>query len=1067
MRYLITILLLLCLKSITAQQILNGKITNTDQQPIAGVQVQLKGTKTGTVTDGSGVFHLTLTTTNSLIEITHIGYLPQTLHAKPEVFLAVVLQADIKQLEEVTVSTGYQKISKAQSAGAYEFIDKSKIENKVATDVISRLEGLGSISFDKNSSRNLLSIRGLSSILGPKAPLVVLDNFPYEGSLNNINPNDIESVTVLKDAAAASIWGTKAGNGVIVLTSKKAAYNQPIKVELNSNLTWGEKPRLWEQQTISNSDYIDVQQYLFTNGYYLSQEQDPSHPALPGVVEILIKQRDGKISAADATSQINALRKLDVRNDLLKYWYKPTLNEQVSMNLQGGSNKLAWFFSAAYDQNRNTNDDKYKRVVLRSDNSFTPVKNLDISLGVTYTQSNNQLAYPDYNLYNVSGQRLSPYTRLADDAGNPLAITHDYRDGFTDTVGGGKLLNWKYIPLQERNYSSNNTLINDINLNAAVKYTLLPGLSAEIRYLYETMQTNNNQLQSQNTYYTRDLINQYTQNPYVKLTRPIPLGAILDISNTAFTAYGWRNQLNYSHSIQKWNLLAFAGFEKRETHAGSSAFRTYGYNDNVLTSTKVDYTTQFYNLAWGYPLTIPYQNSFGDITNRYLSYYCNAALTYNNRYTFTVSARRDGSNLFGVKINQKFVPLWSTGFSWNIHNELFYKLKWLPYLKMRVSYGYSGNIDNSVSAFTTISFLGGSGLNNLIYANLRTPPNPNLRWEKTGILNTGFDFAFIKNRVSGSLDLYFKKGTDLLGQLPLNPTTGFDNPIVSSNTGSFQYKTNGASMKGSGIELTLHTQNIKGKFSWNTDWNLQYNTSAITYYPIQPTNSSSVVSYGTGVNPIVGKPVYSIFSYKWAGLDPTTGDPQGYLNITVSKSYTGIINNSAIKDLVYNGNALPPYFGSIINQFTWKNISLSATITWRLGHYFRRDVLSYDMLYNNYSAISAYSPDFSKRWQKPGDEKFTSVPSMVYPSDYYRDKFYQMAEVAVERADNIRLKDISLSYTLTKIRLSSLELKQLQFYVYANNIGILWKASKTPVDPDSMSDIPVSRTIAVGIRANF
>jgi hypothetical protein len=125
------------------------------------------------------------------------------------------------------------------------------------------------------------------------------------------------------------------------------------------------------------------------------------------------------------------------------------------------------------------------------------------------------------------------------------------------------------------------------------------------------------------------------------------------------------------------------------------------------------------------------------------------------------------------------------------------------------------------------------------------------------------------------------------------------------------------------------------------------------------------------------------------------------------------------------------------------------------------------MLYNNYSSISAYSPDFSKRWQKPGDEKITSVPSMIYPSDYYRDKFYQMAEVAVERADNIRLKDISLSYTLTKIRLSSLELKQLQFYVYANNIGILWKASKTPVDPDSMSDIPVSRTIAVGIRANF
>ena len=767
MRYLITILLLLCLKSITAQQILNGKITNTDQQPIAGVKVQIKGTKTGTVTDANGEFHLTLTTTNFLIEITHIGYLPQTLNAKQEVFLAVVLQADIKQLEEVTVSTGYQKISKAQSAGAYEFIDKSKIENTVATDVISRLEGLGSISFDKMSGRPSMSIRGLSSINGPKAPLIVLDNFPYEGNLNNINPNDIESVTVLKDAAAASIWGTKAGNGVIVLTSKKAAFNQPIKVELNTNLTWGEKPRLWERQMISNDDYIDLQQFLFNKGYYKNTETSASKTALPGVVEILIKQRDGKISADDALSQISALRKLDVRNDLLKYWYKPLLNEQVSMNLQGGSNKLAWLFSASYDQNRDKNETQYQRMVLRSDNTFTPVKNLELNIGLTYTNSLNLAGYPD-NIQNSSTQRLYPYTRLADDQGQPLVITKDYRDGYTDTAGAGKLLDWKYRPLDEKKFVNNSTTVNDLLLNAAAKYTLLPGLSAELRYQYETVQTNNKNLQSQDTYFTRDMINKYSQLSNGIISRPIPLGGILDQSYTALNIYAFRGQLNYSRRIGQFSIAAFGGMERRETHSVSGSFRTYGYNDDILTSQSVDYTTMFpYYYNTGSKNRIIYSNAFGDLLYRYASYYGNAAVTYHNRYTITASARQDGSNLFGVDANQKLLPLWSTGFAWTINQEKFYHSSWLPFLKWRISYGYNGNSDNTVSAYTTYSYISGSTFNNILYANMQTPPNPDLRWEKTGMLNTGLDFGFKNNRVSGTLEFYFKYGSDLLGQIPL------------------------------------------------------------------------------------------------------------------------------------------------------------------------------------------------------------------------------------------------------------------------------------------------------------
>lgn len=1056
---------MLCLQSIIAQQTINGKITNTDQQPIAGVQVQIKGTKTGTVTDANGVFHLTLNTTNPLIEITHIGYLPQTLAAKPEVFLAVVLQADIKQLEEVTVSTGYQKISKAQSAGAYEFIDKSKMENKVATDVISQLEGLGSISFDKVNGRNPLSIRGLSTILGPKAPLIVLDNFPYEGNLNNINPNDIESVTVLKDAAAASIWGTKAGNGVIVLTSKKAAFNQPIKVELNTNLTWGEKPRLWERQMISNDDYIDVQQFLFGKGYYKGTETSTSKTVLPGVVEILIKQRDGKISADEATAQMNALRKIDVRNDLLKYWYKPTLNEQVALNLQGGAGKLAWLFSASYDQNRDNTDNRYKRMVLRSDNTLTPLKNLELNLGITYTQSATEASYSDAYLNNITGQRLYPYTRLADDQGNALAITHDYRDGYTDTVGGGKLLDWKYRPLDEKKYVNNHTVNNDLLLNLSVKYSILPGLNAELRYQNESGQSNNNNLQNQQCYYTRDLINKFTQISSGVLTRPVPLGAILDQNFTSLNVYAWRGQLNVNRNMGLFNLNAFTGMERRENHTTSSSFRNYGYNDNVMTTSPVDYMTWFKSYIDGNSMSIPYKNNYGDITNRYISYYANAAVSYANRYTVTASVRKDGSNLFGVEANQKIVPLWSAGFAWTISNEKFFHSGVINYLKLRSSYGYSGNIDNTVSAYTTVSYISSGGINNISYANILTPPNPDLRWEKIGMLNGGLDIGFKNNRISGSLDVYFKRGKDLLGQIPLDPTTGFYSPAVLTSTNQFQYRGNGASLKDRGIELVVHTKNIVGKFSWNTDWIFQFNRSEVTYYPLQTTAGSSIVNNGFSPNPIVGKPVYSLYSYKWGGLDPQTGAPQGYVNGKLSKDYSSMIYNSTISDLQYSGDALPPYFGSLINVFTWHRFSLNTTITWKMGHFFRRNILSYSGLYAN--SAGAYSAEYARRWQQPGDEKFTQVPAMMYPANSNSDAFYSTSEATIEKADNIRLKDISLSYALDKLTLKTLQLKQLQFYVYANNLGILWKATNAPQDPDSYADIPVSRTIAFGIRAQF
>jgi hypothetical protein len=281
---------------------------------------------------------------------------------------------------------------------------------------------------------------------------------------------------------------------------------------------------------------------------------------------------------------------------------------------------------------------------------------------------------------------------------------------------------------------------------------------------------------------------------------------------------------------------------------------------------------------------IPYGNSYGSRDNYNLSWYGNLAYAYGNRYSLSASARKDESNLFGVDANHKGVPLYSLGAAWTVNNEAFYHLNWLPYLKVRLTYGYSGNVDNTLSALAAIRYIGTSNIGHLTYASISNPPNPDLGWEKTGILNAGIDFAFAGGVLSGSIEAYSKKGHDLIGFRQLDQTTGVLNPA----TGLFQYKGNVASMKGSGLELNLHANIIKenttGPLAGRQTCLFNYSRNTVTAYDQTSDLGYNYAANGLGISPLVGKPLYSILTYKWAGLDPQTGDPRGYLHGVVSSN---------------------------------------------------------------------------------------------------------------------------------------------------------------------------------------
>jgi TonB-linked SusC/RagA family outer membrane protein len=1040
---------------------IKGKIVNEQGDPIHGATITVKGSNQQTSTNENGEFKLTQVNETDLnIVVTSINYESEEVNYQGEPELNVQLKQRISELDKVqVVSTGYQKMSKDKSAGSFVKIDNELLNRRVSTNILDRLEGITSgLVFNKNVDKavnqSTMSIRGRTTIYANAEPLIVVDKFPYTGDINNINPNDVESITVLKDADAGSIWGAYSGNGVIVITTKKGKYNQPLRLSINSNVLVGQKPDLYYSPVLSSSDYLDVEKYLFSKGKYDKDITDPTHPVLSPAVEIMAKERAKLIDLTEAERQLNELRGQDKRTDLEKYFYRNNVNQQYSLNASGGGSNNNYYFSLGYDKNlANLVRNDYDRITLTANNSFSGLKKkLELNTGIIYTESK------DRNNNRESSNIIYPYLDLVDDFGNALTVPRDIRQSYKDNAGKDTLLDWNYKPYNELKYSDNSTKTTDYRINADVKYTILKGLDVSVLYQYNKGFVELEDYKSQQTYYTRNYINQFTDVSTGQVVRRVPLGGIFDQTTKQYEAHNTRAQINYDRSWynRKQNkhhqVTTMAGAEVRGLKTYYDILRQYGYNKDMPTSNGVIYDSSF--SMYYAPFTtkiIDFRNLNRNETDRYISYYLNAKYIFQRRYILSGSIRKDESNLFGVSTNQKGVPLWSVSASWEINQENFYHVGWLPFLKLRITNGYKGNVDKTVSAFTTVRNDGQSNWQTQV-ASIVNPPNPSLRWEKNHMLNFGVDFALKNSVLEGSLEYYNRKGTDLIGISPMDPTTGVT-----------QFRGNTADMKGKGVDIVLRSKNIDKRFKWNSTFLFSYAADKVTSYKV-PQGAIWYYCDPQYMSPMAGKPLYSIFSFKWMGLDPQTGDPQGYLDQKASSDYNSITNSAVLSDLIYRGPANPTYYGSLRNNFSYKQLEFSFNITYKMGHYFRRNSIDYTELFNS---SSPGHPDYELRWQNPGDEKFTSVPSMNYNTSAPGSKFYKYSDVLIEKGDHIRLQDIQLSYQFNKNEKKWLPMNQLRIYVYANNLGIIWRANDKGIDPDFISGTPNPRTIAGGLKIDF
>ncbi len=1056
----ILLLLMVVIVQASGQYVLNGIVLSPNQQPLQGTSVTLQSTGHMAITDTKGNFSFAWQHPDTLI-ISHIGYQPLKLYIGASSVLPLVIQLKetAKALETVVVNTGYQQLSKERSTGSFVQISNLQYNEQVRTNVLDGLQYIANgVSLNSRTNANgQLSVRGLSTIQGPKDPLVIVDNFPYEGNLSNISPNDIESITILKDAAAASIWGAKAGNGVIVITTKKGNFGRQRKIEINSNIMVTDPPDLFYLPTISSKDLVDVESYLFNQGYRFSDTSRYNKPPFSPVYETLFKERNGQISQAQANDQLNEYRNHDVRNDFDNFFYQRAVHQQYAVNIEGGSNDIAYAFATAYDKDVSNLAAGNDRINLHSDNTFKIAKNLQADVVLTYTYGKTDGGKPAYGSITTANGILPIYETLVNTSGNAVPLYKDYRQAYIDTAGGGLLEDWHYYPLTDYEHTHISSITNDVIGNFGISYQVFNGFSVEGKYQYERQAVTGRTLYDDESYFTRNLINTYAQINRLtgQVTYNVPQGSILDNDNSLLESHDARLQTDFHHQWGNHDLTAIVGGEINQRHTTSNGFRAYGYNDNILTSVDVDYAHAYPNFVTGSATFIPSGNSFADNLNRFVSLFANAAYTYKNRYSLSASARRDASNIFGVATDKKWAPLWSAGASWDLSKEHFYKSSLLPYLKLRATYGYSGNVDPSLSAVTTIGYEGTSAYTQTPMAAVNRFYNPDLKWEQTAMVNIGIDFATVGNIVSGSIEYYQKHGKDLYGPYQTDRTTGLAVASITKNV---------ASMNGSGFDILLNTKNIDRKIKWTTNWNINIYKDHITDYYLSNLQGSNFINSGQGVAGIKGRPVYSVFSYRWAGLDPNTGDPRGYLNGEISEDYASITGSGTqIKDLVYNGPAMPVVFGSMGNTLQWKNWSLIARLTYEFGFYFQRTSISYSAMFANENGHA----DFAKRWQKPGDELITDVPSMTYPINSTRDAFYSGSQTLVDKGDNIRLQYLNFGYEWF-IKNKRMPFSNMQIYAVANNLGILWKANKDGLDPDYRNGVlPPSKNISLGIKIGF
>lgn len=1027
-----------------------GKVTDVKGMPVPGVTVSPKGTSRGVATNANGDYRIELNPAETVLVFSFLGMKTVEVSLGDKVIVNVVMEEDITQIEEVVV-TGYQTISRERVTGSYNIVGMEQID-KPSTNIAQRLIGTtagvqAKLDVDGNPT---FEIRGQTSLNATMEPLVVIDGFPTEKGFNSINPNDVESVTFLKDAAAASIWGAKAANGVIVITSKKAKKDVPLRIEFNAFYKVAPKFDLdYVRPVASSSEVIDYELTSFKKWgarAYMGTFDDGYYRTYTPTQQIIWDHYNGLITDQERDAAIDSYRSLDNSQQIGDYLLDNPSTQQYNLTLMGGSERISNFLSLMHEQNTsNYLNTGSKRQIISYRNSATITKWLNLDLGATlaYTINNNS----GVTLSDI--QSWAPQVMLKDEQGNLTNIPtgFNYLPAMSSLPLESFPYPFFYNPVEEiENRSLTNKSL-DTRITAALTFRLIKGLTLESRMQYEDNNLFNRSLYNENTSLVRQTVNVAStwDRATNDVTLNLPLGGILDQSRTQTRALIVRNQLNYSYSEGKHDFYALAGVELSDrVYQSFSNPRAYGYSDEKLTVGTFPNGPGGSNVKliynWlGRSQTFSYNNSFSYNTRRFYAAYANATYSYDSKYTLTGSIRSDASNFITDDPKYRYAPFWSIGAGWNIFREDFMQnIEFLDRLVARFTFGYNGNVDVSTSFQPLISPSTTVNTYTQEYTtSVSSLGNPTLRWEKTGTWNLGFDYSLFNGTLYGKLDLYNKYTRDLIATISI--------PAVNGSTSS---KMNNAEMSNRGVELEIGTTRAirNNEIWWKGSLNFAYNKNKIE--KLYVANYSAYNLYGGTY--VEGYNSREMWCFDYAGIvnvgteENPNWQPMVQGPGDVTYNFTGWTPGDGRDYMLNMGTTVAPHTMGLTSMLQIYDFNLSFILTGKFGHIFKRQSFNYPVWWNG-----AVLPN-QKYDEVVNGDPMEIVPLPIQdeePRFYFWNRFYPYLSYLVESASHVRMQEINLSYDLPRKHLQKLGINRLQLYAQFNDLFTIL-ANKYGEDPE-------------------
>jgi TonB-linked SusC/RagA family outer membrane protein len=958
----------------------SGTITDSQtDNPLIGASVMVKGTSIGSATDKKGHYSLDVPSLNDTLAISYVGYQTKKVPINGRTNINIALQPEVYSAQQLVV-VAYGSEKKISTTGALDTLSTGTFHNAPRANVLQSLKGnVPGVLIESGSGRpesvGNVHIRGIGSINASRGPLYVVDGMPAQVSLSGLSSDDIKSVTVLKDAAATSIYGSRAANGVIIITTKKGKEGN-TKFNLNVTQGFNKLTMVNRFKPLNTSEMIELMRESFYNAG--RSEAD--------------FQKDLKFYGIDTTQNTSWLDALTRTGHYGKY----------HLSASGGNKKHQFYASGSFLK------------------SQAPTKGFDYKKGNVMLSVNGQQNRVTYSA------KILGYTVKSHNVPNGGSFESPIRAIY-------RFQPW--IPIKNPdgswNTSFNDThnVVGELHLNRR-PHTTLHG-TAQGKLTYEVLKGL--------TLETTESISMGFDKDYTYYNRYFGHGRHYGGEGIGSASHDktWTttNILRYKHPFNSKNSIeAFVGYEAQRDYDESLYAEGRDFIEGLSTLTSA---------------SDPHSVSSGNSASSTDGIFLNAKYNYNDEYFLHGSIRRDGASVFGSQ--KRYGNFWSVGAAWNMSKTLLEDVSYISNLKIRGSYGTSGNSGIGSNAARGY-YSTGYNYNDKAGYLLGSYANPYLTWEVNKPLDFGFDFGFLNNRLTGTFDWYRRITSSLLLSVPLPQIMGLSS-----------YTDNYGAMKNTGVEFKINSKNIvthkQGGFMWTTNFNISSNKNRITKLP-------SPITTGT-YRREVGYNYYSYYLYAYAGVDPQTGHALWYSSKD-KKSTTKDISK-AVRTV--EGSATPKFYGGLTNTFNYKNFGLSFMLYFKWGNKVY-DVWGHDTNTDGHERFSATGKmsryEYEQRWQHPGDH--TNVPKIVYHNETHS---YDQSSRFLYDGSYIRLRNLKFSYSLPKSASQTLNIDGAKIYIRANNLFTYVPDKALTMDPEVYANgelsqyAPNYKTVTVGINIDF